>query len=262
MMDFVVKIKDWWAVEAMIASYNYAYRAIYKTTYEELGPIGVTKYGSSHIAPYQYEFQALNPNPRVVTEAIRRYPMGNYDKYILNVFHASPSVPEHKAKYQSLGYDFIRTGPILGRELPPSKQRNDVSHIHKVETIHKAEYVNESLTNEGERIPLDTLRDKQIHNFYAEVSGRAVGWTQLITVYPNVGYIQHVYTLSRYRGLKVGSALVERAQIEAVQLGLQHMIMVPSDMALGMAIRLGYRPLAYFTAFSPADDDVIDEQDI
>jgi GNAT superfamily N-acetyltransferase len=256
MMDFIVKIKDWWAVEAMIASYTYAYQIAYKTTYEVSGPIGVTKYGSSHIAPYQIEFLALSPNPRVVTEAIRNYPMREDDRFILNVFHASPTVPELKAKYVSLGYDFIRTGPILGRDLPPKQQRNDVSKIQEADTIHKAEFANESLTNEGERIPLDSLGDEKVHNFYAEVSDHAVGWAQMITVYPNVGYIQHFYTMTMYRGLRIGSALIERAQIEAVQLGLQNMVMVPSEMALGLAIRLGYRPLAYFTAFRLADDEI------
>jgi GNAT superfamily N-acetyltransferase len=253
-MDFIVKIKDWWAVEAMIASYNYAYQVAYKTTYEVTGPLGVTKYGTKHIAAYQFEFLALSPNPRVVTEAIRNYPMREADKLILNVFHASPNVPELKAKYISLGYDFIRTGPILGRDLPPTRQLNDVANIYKADTIRKAEYANESLTNEGERIPLDSIGDGNVHNFYAEVSGRAVGWAQMITVYPNVGYIQHVYTLSMYRGLRIGSALIERAQVEAVQLGMQNMVMVPSEMALGLAIRLGYRPLAYFTAFRLAED--------
>ena len=255
MMDFIVKIKDWWAVEAMIASYNYAYQVAYKTTYEVTGPLGVTKYGTKHIAPYQFEFLALSPNPRGVTEAIRNYPMREADKFILNVFHASPNVPELKAKYISLGYDFIRTGPILGRDLPPTRQLNDVANIYKADTIRKAEYANESLTNEGERISLDSIGDANVHNFYAEVSGRAVGWAQMITVYPNVGYIQHVYTLSMYRGLRIGSALIERAQVEAVQLGMQNMVMVPSEMALGLAIRLGYRPLAYFTAFRLAEDD-------
>lgn len=254
MMDFIVKVKDWWAVEAMIASYTYAYQIAYKTTHETIGPIGVTKYGSTHIAPYQIEFLALSQNPRVVTEAIHGYPMRDDDKFILNVFHASPAVPELKAQYISLGYDFIRTGPILGRDLPPKQQRNDVSNIHKAETIHKAEFANESLTNEGQRIPLATVGDEKIHNFYAEVSCHAVGWIQMITVYPNVGYIQHLYTMSMYRDLRIGSQLVERAQIEAVQLGLQNMVMVPSDMALGMAIRLGYRPLAYFTAFRLAEE--------
>ena len=254
MMDFITKIKNWWAVEAMIASYNHAYKIAYKTTYEINGPIGVTKYGSSHIAPFQLEFQALSSNPRAVTEAIFHYPMGENDKYILNVFHASPNVPELKAKYQSLGYDVIRTGPILGRELPPKRQRNDISHIQKADTIHKAEFANESLTNEGERIPLDSLNDKNIYNFYAEVSGHAVGWIQLVTISPNVGYIQHIYTMSMYRGMRIGSALVERAQIATVELGYQHMVMVPSDMAIGMAIRLGYRPLAYFTAFRLGED--------
>jgi len=80
MMDFVVKIKYWWAGEAMIASDNHAYQVAYKTTYEVNGPIGVTKYGNSHVAPFQFEFQALSSNPRVVTEAIRNYPMGEKDK--------------------------------------------------------------------------------------------------------------------------------------------------------------------------------------
>ena len=254
MIDFMVKIKDWWAVEAMIASYNYAYQVAYKTSYEVQGPIGVTTYGTTHIAPYHLEFLALNPNPRIVTEAIRKYPIGEDDRYILNVFHASPNVPELKAHYISLGYDFIRTGPILGREIPPKRQRNDISNIHKAETIHKAEYANESLTEEGERIPLDTLHDKNIHNFYAEVAGHAVGWVQLITVYPNVGYIQHIFTRAMYRGLKVGSALIERAQVQAVELGIQNVVMVPSDMAMGLSIRLAYRPLAYFTVFKPSEE--------
>lgn len=253
-MDFIVKIQDWWAVEAMIASYNYAYQVAYKTTYNVAGPLGVTKYGNTHIAPYQYEFLALSQNPRVVTEAIRTYPLREVDKFILKVFHASPTVPELKAKYISLGYDFIRTGPILGRDLPPKQQRNDVSNIHKADTIRKAEFANESLTNEGERIPLDSIGDKKIHNFYAEVSGHVVGWAQMITTYTNVGYIQHIFTLPMYRGLRIGSAMLERAQIEAVQLGLQNMVMVPSEMALGIAIRLGYRPLAYFTAFRLGED--------
>jgi predicted N-acetyltransferase YhbS len=57
-----------------------------------------------------------------------------------------------------------------------------------------------------------------------------------------------------YRGMKIGSALLERAQIAAVKLGYQHMVIVPSEMAMGMTIRLGYSPLAYFTAFRPAED--------
>jgi ribosomal protein S18 acetylase RimI-like enzyme len=259
MMDFVVKIKAWWAVQAMIASYNHAYQIAHKTSYELNGPIGVTKYGNSHIAPFQFEFQALSSNPRIITEAIHQYPIGEKDKFILNAFHATPSDPELKAKYQSLGYDFIRTGPILTRNLPPKKQRNDITHIQKADTIHKAEFANENLTNEGERISLDTLRDKHIQNFYAEASGNAVGWLQLVTVYPNVGYIQHIYTMSMYRGMKIGSALVERAQVAAVELGYQHMVIVPSDMAIGLAIRLGYSPVVYFTTFRPAeeaDDDI------
>lgn len=254
MMDFAIKIEEWWAIEAMIASYNYVYQVAYKTSYEQRGPIGVTRYGSTHIAPYQFEFLALSANPRSVIEAIRQYPQGTNDKHILNTFHAVPSMPEMKAKYQSLGYDFIRTGPILGRRLPSKRQVNDISTVFKAKTIHKAEFANESLTTEGERMPLDTLKDENIHNFYAEIAEHAVGWLQMVTVYPQVAYIQHMYTLAMYRGLKIASTMVERAQGEAARLGMKYIVMVPSEMALGLAIRLGYRPLAYFTAFRPAED--------
>ncbi len=252
-----------WAVEAMIASYTYVYQVIHHAIYETYGPVGVLRYGSSSLLPYQYEFLALSSNPRAVTEAIREYPLQPNDKFILDVFHALPSEPELKAKYQSLGYDFVRTGPILGRDLPAQRRRNDLTHIHPAKTIRQAEFANESLTTEGERIPLDCLREKHLHHFFAEVvrplqeslpEGQAAGWIQLVTIYPQVGYIHHLYTLSAYRNQRIGSALVERAQMEAARLGMKSIIMVPSEMAMGLAIRLGYRPLAYFTVFSLAGE--------
>ena len=33
------------------------------------------------------------------------------------------------------------------------------------------------------------------------------------------------------------------------------MVIVPSEMAMGMTIRLGYRPLAYFTAFRLGEEE-------
>lgn len=243
-----------WAVEAMIASYTHVYQVIEHATYETHGPIGVLRYGSSSVLPYQYEFLALSPNPRAVTEAIREYPLQPSDKFILDAFHTLPFEPELKAKYQSLGYDFVRTGPILGRDLPAQHIRNDLTHIHPAKTIRQAAFANEGLIAEDERIPLDSLHDKHIHYFFAETAGQAVGWVQLVTIYPNVGYIHHLYTLSAYRNQKIGSALVEHAQIEAARLGMESIIMVPSEMAMGLAIRLGYRPLAYFTVFSLAGE--------
>ncbi|GAB4503537.1 MAG: hypothetical protein Fur0043_05290 [Anaerolineales bacterium] len=253
MVDFT-RPQDNWAVEAMIASYTYISHIIHHATYETHGPLGVLRHGSSAVSPYQYEFLALSPNPRAVTEAIREYPLLPSDKFILDVFHVLPSEPERKAKYQSLGYDFVRTGPILGRELPAQHKQNDVIPIQSANTIRQAEWANESLTSEGERIPLDCLHNKHIHNFFAEVDGQAAGWVQLVTIAPQVGYIHHLYTLSAYRNQKIGSSLVEHAQMEAARLGMKSIIMVPSEMAIGLAIRLGYRPLAYFTVFSLAGE--------
>ena len=63
-------IKNWWAAEAMIASYNHVYKVIYKTKYAECGPIGISMYDGAPVAGFQYEFLALNPDSKKVMEAV------------------------------------------------------------------------------------------------------------------------------------------------------------------------------------------------
>jgi GNAT superfamily N-acetyltransferase len=98
---------------------------------------------------------------------------------------------------------------------------------------------------------LETLLDKNIHSFYVTVDGEAVGWLQLVTVYPQVGYINQLYVLKAHRKIKLGTALVRYAHAEAHKLGLKKMILIPSNMAIPLYRRLGYRPLLYFSAFRP-----------
>jgi ribosomal protein S18 acetylase RimI-like enzyme len=245
---------NWWAVEAIIASYNHVYQIIYNTRYEDCGIVGVSIYGKSPIAPYPYEFLALNADPQAVIEAIRNYTQGAQD-YVLDVFHSAPSPSGVKAEYQRLGYQFIRTGPILGLALP-AKARSYPRHVHHVKTLKQLELANESLAEEGEYISPKTLRQPHIHTFIAEMEGQAVGWAQLVTIYPGVGYLHQLYVLRAYRRRKLGRALVRRAQVEAFALGMKHMVVVPTDISLGMYRRLGYQPLAYFTAFCPKNEDI------
>ena len=99
---------------------------------------------------------------------------------------------------------------------------------------------------------MQTLRDKHIHSFYVKDGDEIAGWLQLVTIYPKVGYINQVYVLEAFRKKKLGTALVQRAQACAFELGLKHMVLIPSDMAMPLYRRLGYHPLLYFTAFRPA----------
>jgi ribosomal protein S18 acetylase RimI-like enzyme len=124
-------------------------------------------------------------------------------------------------------------------------------NVHKATTIKQAETANHFLTAEGERIHAHTLRDKHIHSFYVEADGETAGWLQLVTVYPNVGYIHQVYVLKAFRNRKLGAMLVQRAHAHVVELGLKHMVLIPSDMAIPLYRRMGYRPLLYFSAFRP-----------
>jgi ribosomal protein S18 acetylase RimI-like enzyme len=73
----------------------------------------------------------------------------------------------------------------------------------------------------------------------------------MVTIYPETGYINQLFTLSRYRGRRIGTALVERIHMACHQSGIEQIVLVSSEMAMGMYRRLGYRPLAYFTAFRP-----------
>jgi len=241
-------IEHWWAVEAMIASYNHVYKVIYKTKYEVQGPIGVSNYEGAPIASFQYEFLALSTDTRSVMDAVRAYPIPQEKQYIIDVFHSQPSDSALKEQYTGYGYEFIRTGPILSLDLP-DKVNTRPNNVFRVTTIKRAENANEALTTEGERIHVQTLHDKHIHSFYVKDGDEIAGWLQLVTIYPKVGYINQVYVLESARKKKLGTALVQHAHAYALELGLKRMVLIPSDMAMHLYRRLGYYPLLYFSVF-------------
>lgn len=243
-------IDHWWAVEAMIASYNHVYKVTYKTRYEVHGPIGISIYDGAPIASFQYEFLALSVDAKSVMDAVLAYPIPNEKQYVIDVFHPLPSDLILKEQYTRYAHEFVRTGPILGLDLP-KKVQTIPSNVFKATTIQQAETANHNLTAEGERIHVQTLRDKHIHSFYVQHEGETAGWLQLVMIYPKTAYINQLYVLSTFRNKKLGTALVQRAQAHAIELGMQHMVAVPSDKAMQLYRRLGYHPLLYFSAFQP-----------
>src|SRR5512141_1682 len=101
-------IENWWAVEAMIASYNHVYQVIYKTTYEEHGPIGVSIYDNAPIASFHYEFLALSADPQAVLNAVLEYPLPEDRRYVIDVFHPVPSDQNLKDTYSQFEHEFLR----------------------------------------------------------------------------------------------------------------------------------------------------------
>lgn len=243
-------IEHWWAVEAMIASYNHVYQVVHKTKYKVHGPIGISIYDGAPVASFQYEFLALSADAQSVMDAALAYPIPDDKQYIIDVFHPAPSDRSLKEQYTKFAHEFVRTGPILGFDLP-AKAATIPSNVYKASTIQQAETANHTLTAEGERIYVQTLRDKHIHSFYAKHEGEAVGWIQLVSVYDKVGYINQLYVLKNYRKRKYGTALVQRAHAQAIELGLKRMVAIPSNQAMRLYRRLGYRPLLYFSVFRP-----------
>ena len=243
-------IEKWWAVEAMITSYNHVYQVVYKTGYEERGVIGVSIYENAPIASFHYEFLGLSPDLHAVTDAIRAYPIPAGKQHVVNIFHPTPAAPELKDHFSKLGMEFIRTGPILGFDLPLHVSTIPLN-IHKAKTLQQTEAANNSLTSEGERIHVETLRDKHIHNFFVKEGGEAAGWIQLVTKYSGVGYINQIYVLEEFRKRKFATTLVHAVHSEARKLGIKKMVTVPSNMSMHLFRRMGYRPLLFFSAFRP-----------
>ena len=146
--------------------------------------------------------------------------------------------------------EFIKTGPLLGFDLPLQVSTIPLN-VHKAKTLQHTEAANNSLTAEGERIHVETLRDKHIHSFYVKEAGQAVGWIQLVTKYPGVGYINQLYVMEEFRKRKLATTLVHAVHSEARKLGIKKMVVIPSDMSMRLFRRMGYRPLLYFSAFRP-----------
>ena len=236
----------------MIASHNHVYQVTYKTKYTEHGPIGISMYDGAPIAGFQYEFLALSPDAKKVMEAVLAYPVPKGKHYIIDVFHAQPSGLALREQYARYSHEFIHTGVILGLDLPV-RINTIPANVYQATSIKQAETANHSLTREGERIHVQTLRDKHIHSFYIDVDGEAVGWLQLVTIYPDVGYVNQLYVLEAYRKKKLGTALIQHAHKYAMEVGLKRMVLVPSALAIHLYRRVGYRPLLYFSAFRPAE---------
>jgi GNAT superfamily N-acetyltransferase len=196
------------------------------------------------------EFLAVEPDPVAVCARINSYPKKPCDKFMLNTFHTELSQPTLRAQYQALGYEFVETAMIM--ELPlPVKTSRGWTHVHKIAAPEEIEFANHGLSLGGEHIPPKTFGDPHIINFYAQLEHRAVGWAQLITVCEGVGYLNQLYTLPVYRQRGVGTRLLRRAHQEANHLGLNHMLLLASEMGMQLYRRAGYRPVAYLSVFQP-----------
>jgi len=240
-----------WAIDAMIASYTYLYQVVYGATYHDLGPVGVSHYGAAVAsAPFEIEFLAFAPDPAAVVAALREYPARPGERHVLDVFHAGPDPGGMVPAYGALGYQIRRTRPILSARLPAPlvSARIPVTAIAQPEDAARA---NLSLGIEGERIPPETVGDRHLHNFAAEIDGRVVGWAQLITRQPGAGYLNQLVTLSAYRRRGAAGALLNRVHQHAWRLGCDRMVLIASDMAQGFYQRRGYRPVAYLSVFWP-----------
>ena len=247
----LIPLENAWAVDAMVRSYNHVYHAAYKSRYEEVGGVGVSYYGKKvPNIPFQMEFLAFDPDPVVVIARINSYPKKPGDKYVLNIFHAEPTNLDLKAQYLDLGYEFIETAMIMGLPLPVKTPRG-WTHVHKIDSLEEIEFANQGLSLGGEHIPPRTLGDPHIINFYAQLEHRGVGWTQLVTAYAGVGYINQLYTLPIYRRRGIGTRMLRRVHQEANHLGLHHMVLLASEMGMSLFRRAGYQPLAYLSVFRP-----------
>jgi GNAT superfamily N-acetyltransferase len=237
----------------MIRSYNHVYHVAYRSRYEDLGGVGVSYYGRVPFTDMKMEFLAYDPDPVVVVAKINSYPKNPGDNYVLNTFHDQPTNADLKRQYEELGYEFAETAMIMGLPLPVKTPRG-WTHVHRIESPEEIEFANQGLAIGNEHIPSKLFGDPHVVNFYAELEHRAVGWTQLVTAYEGVGYINQLYTLPVFRRRGIGTRLLRRAHQEANHLGLRQMVLLASEMGMSLYRHAGYEPLAYLSVFRPREN--------
>lgn len=251
MNPFTFSLENEWAVKALIHSYNHVYQVAYQSCFEDLGGVSISYYGDKVPGvPFQMEFLAVDVDPALVNTRIKSYPKKPGEKFVVNAFHSEPNQPELKAKYQSLGYTFIETAMIMGLPLPVRTTRG-WTHVHRIDAPEEIDFANKGLALGGEHIPPQIFGDPHILNFYAQLEHRAVGWSQLITVCEGIGYINQLYTLPVYRCRGIGTRILRRVHQEANHLGLSQIVLLASEMGMGLYRRAGYQPLAYLSVFRP-----------
>lgn len=247
----MLPIQNSWAVEAMIRSYNHIYNVAYGSHYEDLGGVGLSHYGKVPFTDVKMEFLAYDPDPVVVIAKVNSYPKKLGDKFVINTFHDQPNNSDIKRQYEALGYEFAETAMIMGRSLPVKTTRG-WTHVHRIETPEQIVFANRGLADGNEHISSRFIGDPHIINFYAELEHRAAGWTQLVTAYAGVGYVNQLYTLPVFRQRGIGTRLLRRVHQEANHLGLHHMVLLASEMGMNLYLHAGYEPLAYLSVFRPS----------
>jgi len=251
-MPPLLDLDNSWAIEALIRSYNHVYQVAYDSIYQDLDGLGVSYYGDAPVASFQMEFHAFDSDPLVIASKIKAYPKNPAEKFVLNTFHADPSPIKIRSQYENLGFDFLHTAAILGLPLPTKNPRG-WTHVHKIETPEELEFANKGLAIGDEHISPRTLGDEHIVNFYAQLEHRAVGWAQLVTAQEGIGYVNQLYTLPVFRQRGIGMRLLRRIHQEANGLGLKNIVLLASDMGMGIYRRVGYKALAYLSVFRPHD---------
>lgn len=241
---------DDWPVEVMIAAYNHVYRVVYGSIYMDRGAVRVTDYGDANIgAAFQIEFLALDCAPDEAVTAVNAYPVAGRP-YVIDAFHDTPTPAHLLAGYAALGYDYLKTVPVMAVELPAPLDAAPVE-IAPVATAESLAHVNAALSADGEHIPPAAVSDPYIVNLCAWCEGQVAGWAQMVTAHAAAAYINQMYTLTAWRRRGVATALLHRIHMEAAARGFRHVVLIPSVMARSLYKRSGYRSRSYYSVFAP-----------
>jgi GNAT superfamily N-acetyltransferase len=194
------------------------------------------------------EFDTSEMNPTVVVERVQEFLQGRAEEHVLNVYHDAQEFPRTLIQqYASLGYDLLYTSAVLAKQPEPARELETVV-VQELRTEGQRMLVN--LTHQDHQpVPDAVLGDPWIHPFFAVLDGQAVGWGLLVTNVDGVGYVSDMFTLPDYRGRGVATALLDRLESKALELGIGWVTLTPSFMAWSFYQRVGYAPVAWFTAF-------------
>jgi GNAT superfamily N-acetyltransferase len=129
-----------------------------------------------------------------------------------------------------------------------SRLRWDYSHEETDRESHSFDlftkqfkiYLEDSISSGNSHIWVAELDGKLVSNLYLEIVRKVPRPWQIQRAW---GYITNVYTMPDYRGQNIARKLMEHAILESKHLGLDSIMLWPSEKSIAFYERLGFRNL-------------------
>jgi ribosomal protein S18 acetylase RimI-like enzyme len=245
-------------VNQYIDSFIHSFKAAYNSVFEEIDGVKIFHYGreftsSPHeVVPFQSIVFAKEQPASSIDRIARNYSFQGDGSFAIQVFHEEMDPHECKHRYQPFSYEYFFPSILQMIDLENEEETHAGMSIKQARQTTDADRINSSFGS-FKPFPERLLTDKQSTVFYSELYGQVICWGFLVHAFTDTSYAAGIFTLPEFRRQGAASAILNEMHRFARTLGAQRVLLVPSFMAWNFYTKRGYKTIAYFSTFLPAD---------